>query len=244
MNVSITGSKILFTIPVLGGINITDSIVVSWIVTAILVGLCFFLTHNLKVKPTSKRQLIAEMIVEGITKLVHSNMGERFTAYIPLIGALISMSALSNLISLTGLRSPTTDISTQVSWVLIVFALITYNKIKANGFGGYLKGFTKPIWMLTPLNLLSEVATPISMAFRHFGNIVSGMVINTLLYSALAALSAFVLSWAGSFIGSIPIFQIGIPAVLSIYFDLFTGLLHSYIFAMLTMIYVADAAGE
>ena len=110
--------------------------------------------------------------------------------------------------------------------------------------GGYFKGFAEPIFVLTPFNIISEIATPISMAFRHFGNVASGSVITTLVYAALAALSHIVLGWLPGFLGNIPLFQLGIPAILSIYFDLFSGCLQAYIFTMLTMMYIAAADPE
>ena len=99
---------------------------------------------------------------------------------------------VSNLISLVGLRSPTADLSTEAAWAVVVFTMITAQKIKTNGFGGYMKGFTTPIPIMTPFNILSEIATPISMACRHFGNILSGVVINGLIYAALALASSTV----------------------------------------------------
>ena len=100
--------------------------------------------------------------------------------------------------------------------------------------------------MFTPFNLISELATPISMAFRHFGNIMSGGVISTLVYAALAVASNAMLGLLpgalGEVLSLIPIFQLGIPAVLSIYFDLFSSLMQAFIFCMLTMLYIANAA--
>jgi len=95
---------------------------------------------------------------------------------------------------------------------------------------------------MTPMNIISEIATPISMSFRHFGNIAGGSVLTSLIYSSLAALSSFVLQWIPSvFINTIPIFQLGIPAFLSIYFDLFSGFVQALVFSMLTMVYVGGA---
>lgn len=114
--------------------------------------------------------------------------------------------------------------------------------------GGYLKGFTQPIFVLTPFNILSELATPISMAFRHFGNIVSGSVITALVYAALATASHALFAWlpgaAGELLGSIPILQVGVPAVLSVYFDLFSSFMQAFIFCMLTTLYIANAADD
>ena len=124
--------------------------------------------------------------------------------------------------------------------------MITAEKIKASGFGGYLKGFTTPIPIMTPFNVLSELATPISMACRHFGNILSGIVINGLIYAALALASSAILGLipgvVGDVLSGIPILEVGLPAVLSVYFDWFTGVMQAFIFCMLTVMYIANAS--
>lgn len=248
MNVNITGARIFFTIPVLGGIPITETIVNTLIVTLVVLGMCWYLTRDLQVRAVSKRQVVAEFLVETAQKFVNGNMGERFAYYGPFVAALFASSILGSLLSLLGLFPPTSDLSTTGAWAVMVFVLITYTKIKTGGLGGYLKGFTQPIPVLTPFNVLSELATPISMAFRHFGNVVSGSVISTLVYAALAAASHAVLSWLpgalGDILGAVPILQVGIPAVLSVYFDLFSSAMQAFIFCMLTTLYIANAAEE
>ena len=158
------------------------------------------------------------------------------------------MSVLCSLSSLVGAFPATSDLSTELAWASVVFVLITATKIRTSGVGGYFKGFTKPIFVLTPFNVLSEIATPISMAFRHFGNIVSGTVITALLYAALAAASHALFSWLpgafGQILGAIPILQVGVPAVLSVYFELFSSCMQAFIFCMLTMLYIANEAEE
>ena len=248
MELDITGARIYFTIPVLGGIPITETIVNAWIVMAVILGACIFLTRNLKVRATSRRQIIAEFLVQKAQGFVTENMGKRYLYYTPFIAALFSMSLLTSLLSLFGLYPPTSDLSTTMAWALLVFVLITYTKIRTGGVGGYLKGFTQPIFVLTPFNILSELATPISMAFRHFGNIVSGSVITALVYAALATASHALFAWlpgaAGELLGSIPILQVGVPAVLSVYFDLFSSFMQAFIFCMLTTLYIANAADD
>jgi len=97
---------------------------------------------------------------------------------------------------------------------------------------------------MTPLNILGEIATPVSMAFRHFGNVLSGSVIAVLIATALQGLSSIVLGWLPGVLGEIPFLQIGLPGVLSIYFDVFSGCMQAYIFAMLTMLNVSGAFPE
>lgn len=250
MEVNIQGAKILYTfpidIPILGRFQVTETLLVSWLVMLILTGLCIWLTRGLKTENISKRQAVAEMLVEMAHNFVVGNMGEKFRYMIPFVAALFSTSVLSNLISLIGLRSPTADLSTEAAWAIVVFIMITAEKIKAGGLLGYFKGFTQPIPVLTPFNILSELATPISMACRHFGNILSGVVINALIYGSLALASAALFGLipgiVGDFLSQIPFLAVGIPAVLSVYFDWFSGVMQAFIFSMLTVMYIANAA--
>lgn len=246
MNVDITGAKIFFEIPLFGGIPITETVVNAWIVMAIITGLCIWLTRGMTVRGTGKRQVVAELLVKTAQNFVDSNMGKKFSHFGPFIAALFATSVVSSLLSLVGMFPPTSDLSTELAWAVLVFVLITATKIKTGGVGGYLKGFTEPIFVLTPFNILSELATPISMAFRHFGNIVSGGVISTLVYAALAvankALFGLLPGFLGDVLGAIPFLQVGVPAVLSLYFDWFSSFMQAFIFCMLTMLYIANAA--
>lgn len=252
MNLDISGAKVYFTLPIdlpiLGKLQISETMVVSWLVMILITGFCIWLTRDLKVENISKRQAVAELLVEKANAFVIGNMGERFRHMIPFVAALFVTSVVSNLISLTGLRSPTADLSTEAAWAVVVFIMITAQKIKTNGVGGYLKGFTTPIAIMTPFNVLSELATPVSMACRHFGNILSGVVINGLLYAALAVASSALLGlipgMVGDVLAKIPILDVGIPAILSVYFDWFSGVMQAFIFCMLTVMYIANAAEE
>ncbi len=250
---SVVGPKIYYTIktgiPVLGDINITETLVVSWIVMIIITGLCIFLTKDLRIENISKKQAFAEMLVEMGNNFVRNNTGgNKFDKLIPFVSALFATSVISNLISLVGFRSPTADLSTEAAWAVVVFIMITATKIKTNGVGGYLKGFTTPIAVMTPFNILSELATPVSMACRHFGNILSGVVIDGLIYWALGLASAALLGLipgvVGNFLSNIPILDVGIPAVTGVYFDWFSGCMQAFIFCMLTVMYIANAAEE
>lgn len=238
--ISITGALVYFEIPMpLQNLPITEAQVNSWAVIISVFFLCLYFTHGLSVKAKLKRQLIAEWIVEKTQGLVNENMGEFFKGYAPFIAAILGISAFSSLMALIGVYAPTSDINIVGGWAILTFALITYYKLKG-GVGNYLKGFTEPIFIMTPLNILGEVATPVSMAFRHYGNVLSGSVIAVLIASALQGASNLIFGWLPGIFGEIPFLQVGIPAVLSVYFDIFSGLMQAYIFAMLTMLNISN----
>ena len=245
MKVDITGAPIYFEIPILGGIPITATLVVTWGVMLVLTGLCIWMTHDMKVRDISKKQAAAEKIYEMVYGLVRNNMGERWMQYLPLVTALFGLSVLSSLSSLLGLWAPTADVNTELAWAIVVFVLITYHKIKGSGLKGYLKSYLDPIFVMAPFNVLGEIFTPISMAFRHFGNIVSGYVISALIYAALIAanhaLFGLLPGALGDLLAEIPILGVGIPAVFSLYFDWFGSCIQAFIFCMLTMIFISTA---
>lgn len=240
-DIAIQGAYIFFTIPLpMWDLPITETQVNSLLVIVSVFFMCLYLTHGIKEKADTKRQHVAEWIVEQTDNLVKNNMGEFFAGFSPFIGAVLALSAFSSLITLVGLYPPTSDLNTVAGWAVLVFFLITYYKMKCGPLR-YLKSFGDPVPFLTPLNVISEFATPVSMAFRHYGNVLSGSVVSVLVAAALGGLSSLILGWLPGFIGEIPLFRIGLPAILSVYFDLFSGCLQAFIFAMLTMLYVSGA---
>ena len=236
--IHITGAMIYFEIPMpLQPLLITEAQVVSAAVVLTILFLCLYLTHGIAVVPNSKRQLVAEWIGEKCQGMVDVNMGPYFKGFGPFIAAIMGLSALSSLSSLLGLFPPTSDINIVAGWAILVFVLITYYKLKA-GLWFYIKGFAEPVPFLLPMNIISEAATPVSMSFRHYGNILSGSIISALLAAAFAGLSNLLLGWI-PYVGDSQILRVGIPAVLSLYFDIFSGGLQAFIFATLTMMYVS-----
>lgn len=232
---SVEGPKVLASFDIFGlTVNFTETVILEWIVMAVILGLCFFLTRNMKVKAVSKRQVIAEMAVETITNLVRDTMGKRWIWFTPYIATIFCFSIFGSLISLFGVRAVTSDFSVLLSWAAMTFILITGTKIRYNGFGGYLKGFADPIPVMLPINILSEIATPTAMALRHFGNIAGGSIIMGLVYYGLASLSHMIHL-------QVPVLCVGIPAVLSLYFDLFSDFMQAFIFIMLTMVFISNA---
>ena len=292
MDLNVTGAFIYFTIPIFGGINVTQTMVSQAVVTALLCWAFIYLGKNLKKRPDGK-QVLVEKGVMMIRDMVVESMGAHNVHWTPFIGTIFLSSICGSLIGLTGfLRSTTADISCVLVWALMVSVIIWYNNIKNNGFVGWLKGFTEPIVVMTPMNIVGEIAQPVSMAFRHFGNVAGGGVITTIIYTSLSVASAAILNlitasgwlvsvvlmaaglglvflWkknrkvialvfgivsgvlgifgllqALNILTGVPIFTYGIPAVLSCYFDLFSGFVQAYVFSLLTMIYIAGSLPE
>ena len=239
--ISIAGAMIFLEIPApVMPLIITESQVNSWAVMISILGLCLYLTHGLTAKAVCKRQLAAEWIVEKSEKLVRDNMGGFFAEWGPFITAIMALSAFSSLICLLGLFSPTGDVNVTFGWAILVFILIMHFKFRG-GLWNYFIGLFKPIPVFAPMNLIGEFATPVSMAFRHYGNILSGAVISALIGGALTGLTRSILGFLPGFLGDIPFLRIGLPAILSIYFDVFSGLMQAFIFAMLTMLNISGA---
>ena len=242
--IEIAGARIFFTIQMpIQELPITESQVNTWAILLSAFGLCLFMAHGITADSKSRRHLIAEWIVEKTDSMVHENMGEYFAGFSPFIAAILMLSALSSLLTLIGLYPPTSDLNVVAGWAILVMILITHYKMKG-GFLGYLKSFGEPMPALAPLNIISEVATPLSMSFRHYGNVLSGTVISALIAAGLQSLSHAILGWLPGALGQFPLFQIGLPAVLSVYFDIFSGCMQAFIFAMLTMLYIAGGFPE
>lgn len=206
----------------IAGYQISETVLVTWFIMALLLTFFYFTTRKLKTIP-GKLQCFIEVLVEGISGLVKSTMGEKNHKFTPYIGTVMIFIACANLAGLFGLRPPTADANTTIALSMMTFFAIHGFGIRSKGFG-YFKGFIEPFPLLLPLNIIGELATPISLGFRLFGNIVGGMVIMSLLYGALG--------WFAI---------LPIPAVLHIYFDLFAGILQSFIFCMLTMVFISMA---
>lgn len=289
MNVNVTGPFVYFTIPIFGGIPITQTTVSSLLITVALCLLCVRLGKGLQKRPAGI-QVLLEKGVGMMHGMVIDTMGPHNAHWTPFIIVLFVSSICGSLIGMTGfLRSTTADLSTTLTWSIMVSVIIWYNSIKNFGFLRWLKGFTEPIFVMTPMNLVSEIAQPISLAFRHFGNVAAGNVITTILYTALSAASVLVVNLIASsgvaisivlllaaiicvvlgftkkklvlkivgfvcmafgtlgmlqvsgLLSGVPILALGIPAVLSLYFDLFSGFIQALVFSLLSMVYISNA---
>lgn len=209
-------------------IVVHDSIFNVWMVTILLSIFAFVVNNKIKKaniddEPSGLLNVI-ELTVESIQGLVKSTMGDQNVGFAPYIFTLITFLVASNLFGLTGLTPPTSDYSVTISLALITFLMSQYwNFRNSGGLLGYLKGYTEPMAILTPLNVIGDLANPVSLSFRLFGNIMGGGIIMALLYSALGYFAPIV------------------TAPLHIYFDVFSGVLQAFIFTMLSMIFIGGA---
>ena len=240
------GAKILFRITLFNGavtIDITQTTISLCVVTLITVILAIVLGKGITKRP-GKKQALVEKIVMMLYNLVESTMGKHNLKYAPYVGTLFLSSLLGTLIGLTRvLRSTTADLMVIMGWSLITSGLCWYENIRNRGFFGWLKSYAEPIVFIAPINVVSEVTQPLAMSFRHFGNIAGGGVLMSILYTFLATASSMLFKWLPDAVASVmpPILQIGIPAILSLYFDLFSGLMQAFVFSLLTMVYIAGA---
>ena len=222
-------------------IVITQSVLTILVATVGLIILALIINKNIKKRPGGF-QVVVEKLVNMLYGLVEDTMGKHNAKFAPYIGTLFLSSILCTLLGMTQiLRSATADLSVTMAWALVTTGMVWYNSIKNFGFKSWLKGFTEPVFVMTPMNIVSEIAQPLSLAFRHFGNVAGGGVLTALIYNVLAGLTSSCFSWLSDTVASIPFLQVGIPAFLSIYFDLFSGFVQAFVFSLLTMIYVGGA---
>jgi len=180
--------------------------------------------------------LIGIIYYQMMLNLAKSNMNSKAAAkYAPYIAALALFMVISNISGLVGLSAPTSNYSVTLSLALISWILIQRTKIKENSLMGYIKGFFEPIPPFVIMNIFGTLAPLISMSLRLFGNITSGTIIMTLFYTFTGFVSSFVPLIGGfNFIGAV------LAPFLHSYFDLMSGLIQTYIFIMLTMIFIGN----
>lgn len=286
MSISVTGPFVYFTIPILGGIPITQTTVSSFLVALIICIGSVILGKNLQKRP-GKRQVLVEKAVSMLVNLTASAMGKHNVHWAPFMGSIFLCSILGSYIGTTGfLRSATADLNCTAVWAIMVSVIIWANNIKKDGIGKFLKGY------INPMNIVSDVAQPLSMSFRHFSNVSVGGIISSIVYAALSLLSSAILTAVSSLgwlcglvllaagiglwvlgtrkhklifkilaavtaavglfgllqalgiLSGVPIFTFGIPAVLSVYFDFFSGFIQAFVFTLLSMVYIAGSLPE
>ncbi|HIT60868.1 MAG TPA: F0F1 ATP synthase subunit A [Candidatus Fimousia stercorigallinarum] len=206
-------------------VYITTTHVTTLIVAGSIILLALFARHQIMKEDyevPNDVQNVIELVVEFLSDLIHESMGRHAKPFVNYVSTVMIFIFLSNISGLFGLRPPTADYGTTLALALITFVLIQYSAIKTSKIR-VLTNLTKPIPLLTPVNIIGELAVPVSLSLRLFGNMIAGTVMLALWYGMLPVLM-----------------KIGIPTFLHAYFDLFSGAIQTYVFAMLTMVYITD----
>lgn len=172
-------------------------------------------------------QNIAEMYVEMLDGVVKGSMFRHWKKYANYMLTIFMFILFANLSGIFGLRPPTADFCVTLTLALITFAVIQFNAFRTNGALGYLKSLAQPLFLLFPINVIGEIATPVSLSLRLFGNIMGGTVMLALYYGLLPKLAT-----------------IGIPVFLHVYLDIFSGAIQTYVFCMLSMVFINDKLPE
>ena len=202
-------------------IGFDEATVVSWIIIVALAIISILLTRNLKVTgKLSKRQLLLELAYTKGEEFFKGLMGEKVYKYIPWLMSMALFIGVSNIIGLFGMKPPTKSMQVTAAMAITSIVLVEYCAFKEKGFLGRIKAFTKPIWVITPINILEVFTKPLSLCMRLFGNVIAAFTIMELIKAVVPMV---------------------VPVVLSLYFDIFDGLLQAYIFVFLTALYVQEA---
>ena len=217
--VSELGNKTAFTIPVLGGVPVADSVVVTWIIMALLVVISLMLTRKLSVRSPGKVQVALEWAVQFLNGFVKTNIGTHWRPFAPWLGTVALYIGFSNLIGILGLTPPTKDISVTTALAIMSMLLIYGSQFRYNGLVGGLKKFAAPMPLLLPINLMEVVIRPLALCMRLFGNILGAYIIMEMLKFVVPVV---------------------LPAIFSIYFDLFDGLIQTVVFVFLTTLFTGE----
>jgi len=208
----------IFTIPLFGGI--AESVVVTWIIMAVMAIAAICLVRNLKVENPGKKQLLLETAISGIYKFFEETIGEHGKRYIPYLMTIMLYLGVANLIGLIGFKPPTKDLNVTAAMAIMSIILIEYAGIYQKGVKNWLKSFAQPVAIIAPINVLEIVIRPLSLCMRLFGNVLGGFVVMELIKLL------------------VPVF---VPVVFSCYFDIFDGLIQAFVFVFLTALFIKEA---
>ena len=207
----------VFTLPVLGGIS--ESVVVTWIIMAVLVIVSIFLTRGLKIENPGKVQLVLESAIGWAQDFFEGIIGKQNRRYIPYLITVLLFLGVSNTIALLGFKPPTKDLNVTAALAIMSMCLIEFSGIRKNGLKHWVKHFASPVPVVAPIMVLEVVIRPLSLCMRLFGNMLAGFVVMELLKTLVPLL---------------------IPIPVSFYFDIFDGLLQAYVFVFLTALFMNE----
>ena len=204
----------------IGGFTIPQGVYISWVVMAVLVLLSIWFTRHMEVVPTKKRQVVIESFIGMLHDMLYGILGEHGKQYIPYLLTVMLYLGVSNMLGLFGIAPPTKGLNVTVALAVMSIILVQYASIRRHGVGGWLKGFTQPVAIVTPLNVLELAIKPLSLCMRLFGNILGAFIIMELIKMVVPAV---------------------FPIAASLYFDIFDALLQAYVFVFLTSLYIQEA---
>ena len=204
----------------IGGIGISESVVVTWIMMAVVLVVSLIVTHGLKVEHPGRGQLLLESAVTWLQGIGEGILGEEGKGYAPYLTSVLMYLGVANLLGILGFKPPTKDMNVTATLALMSIVLIEVAGIRARGTKGWLKSFAEPMPIILPINILEVFIKPLSLCMRLFGNVLGSFVIMELLKMVVPAV---------------------LPAVFSCYFDIFDGLIQAYVFVFLTGLFIKEA---
>lgn len=209
-----------FTIPLFGGIPVAESVVITWLIMAVFLVLMLVMTHDLRVHNITKRQAALETFVTFVQNLTRSFVGEHGEGFVSYLSTILIFVGVANIVGIFGLKPPTKDLNVTAALAIMSIVLIEAAAFRSKGAKGFLKSFAQPSPVMVPINLMEIVTRPLSLCMRLFGNVLGAFVIMKLLELFVPAV---------------------LPAICSLYFDFFDGLIQAYIFVFLTGLFIREA---
>ncbi len=216
-------NHIAFTIPVLGGIPVSESVLTSWILMVLIMAAVLLLTRNLRPDHPGRVQAFLEMGVNFLNSFTKDNIGPHWRAFAPWLGTVAVYIAFANLSGLLGLTPPTKDVSVTAALALTSLFLIYGSSFRFLGLRGGLRKFAEPMPLLIPINIMEIAIRPLSLCMRLFGNVLGSFVVMELIKALV---------------------PVGVPVVFSLYFDIFDGLIQTIVFVFLTALFTGETLQE
>ena len=212
--------NVAFTIPIFGGIDVLESVAVTWIVMAVIMIVSLILVQGLKFRMIRGKQAALESGISFLYDFFEDLLGKDGRAYIPYLITVIIYIGFSNMVGLFGFKPPTKDMNVTITLAEMSIILVEIAGVRKKGVKKWLKSFTEPVPIVTPINILELFIRPLSLCMRLFGNILGAVVVMALIKYLLPVL---------------------VPLPFSFYFDIFDGIIQAYVFVFLTSLYIKEA---
>ena len=209
--------NVAFTIPIFGGIDVLESVAVTWIVMAVIMIVSLILVQGLKFRKIRGKQAALESGISFLYDFFEDLLGKDGRAYIPYLITVIIYIGFSNMVGLFGFKPPTKDMNVTVTLAVMSIILVEIAGVRKKGVKKWLKSFAEPVPIVTPINILELFIRPLSLCMRLFGNILGAVVVMALIKYLLPVL---------------------VPLPFSFYFDIFDGIIQAYVFVFLTSLYI------